>query len=69
MHIASKCLWPRSLKTEVVSHPIIASTLAWVPHEVLGLHVLIPLVGLIARLGYRTPLRMTQLGMGQNPSR
>jgi hypothetical protein len=42
VHGASKCLWPRSLKTEDASLSIVTSTLTWGACAMLGLCILVP---------------------------
>jgi hypothetical protein len=41
-HGASKCLWARPFRTEVVSFMVIMSSVAWVLHTSLVLHIVIP---------------------------
>jgi hypothetical protein len=61
-HLASECLWPRSLMTEDASLPVITSTPTWLRRMVFGLCILVPPAGLMVRLGFR----MAQPDMGRN---
>jgi hypothetical protein len=42
VHGASKCLWARPFRTEVVSFMIVMTLAAWVSCTSLGLHVVVP---------------------------
>jgi hypothetical protein len=64
MHVASELLWSRSLEAEAASLPIFTSTVVQVPHVTLGLCVFVPRAVLMACLGFRLPVWMTQLVMG-----
>jgi hypothetical protein len=51
---ASKCLWTRPFKTEVVSFVIITAPMRWVPHALLGLLAVVPWMMLLVHLRFRS---------------
>jgi hypothetical protein len=67
MHVASECLWPHPLRTEAAFLPVVASSMAWIPHTVLGLCIFILLVVLVMRLGFLPCIWMSQPDMDRDP--
>jgi hypothetical protein len=65
MHGAFKRYWPRSFEAEVASLVIVMASTAWVLCAVLGLCIIIPLVVLMAHLGFKSHALVTQPVVGR----